>query len=201
MIILDVDQGSPEWDAARLGIPTASNFDNIITSKGEPSKQATEYMYKLAVERITGKKIDGFKSDAMQRGNDLEADAVRFYELSRNVETTKVGFVYKDELKKFGASPDRLIGTDGLAEIKCPLAHTHVEYLLEKKMPTKYVVQVQGQMYVTDAKWTDFISYFPAMPPFIIRVMRDDALIGRLEMELIRFCRDLDALVERLKSA
>lgn len=199
MIPIFCEQRSDEWFACRLGIPTASSFDNIVTSKGEPSKQADKYMSKLVTERITGQRVKGFENDSMLRGAELEPEAVGYYELRNNVETQPIGFAYKNDLKKFGASPDRLIGEDGCLEIKCPEAHTHIEYLRSNKLPTEYIVQVQGQMYVTGRKWTDFMSFYPGLPPFIIRVHRDDLFIERLEQALIKFCLDLDQLEQTIR--
>ena len=109
MITVNVEQGTPEWLALKAGVPSASNFDKIVTTKGEPSKQAGKYLYQLAGERITGKREDGFQSSAMARGIEMESEAVALYELMREVETTTVGVCYKDEKKSFLCSPDRFV--------------------------------------------------------------------------------------------
>lgn len=198
-IIVECEQRSEEWNSCRLGIPTASNFDAIVTSKGEPSKQVDKYLAKLATERITGNRVKGFESEDMLRGAEIEADALSFYEFSQGVEIRKIGFAFKDDNKRFGASPDGLVGEDGSLELKCPLAHTHVEYLIDNKLPTAYIVQVQGQLFVTGRKWVDFMSFYPGLRPLIIRVYRDEVLISKLEMALVKFCQDLDALVEKIR--
>jgi putative phage-type endonuclease len=155
MIVLDIEQGTEEWQKARLGIPTASNFDKIVTTKGDLSKQSKKYLYTLASEQVTGVKEEGYTNGVMQRGNELEQEARDFYELTQSATIEKVGFVYSDESKSVGASPDGFVGEEGGIEIKCPLAHTHVGYLLGKKLPTEYIQQVQGNLFVTgrDRDW------------------------------------------------
>lgn len=200
MIQLDIEQRTAEWYAARCGIPTASCFDKIVTSKGEPSKQALKYMYQLAAERITGAKEEGYSSPTMELACVREEEARQFYELVRDTPITKVGLCYPDETKRFGASPDGLVGEDGLVQIKCPLAATHIAYLLDGSLPTEYVVQVQGEMLVTGRKWNDFVSYFPGLKPFIVRVERDKDLISKLGAALDSFCAELDKVVERISA-
>lgn len=195
MQILDCVQGSDEWFAARIGIPTASNFDKIITTKGEPSKQALKYMYKLAAEKASGQKEDGYQSDDMARGVELENYARSAYEFAMDVNVVQVGFCLADG---YGASPDGMIGDEGLVEIKCPKPSTHVEYLESGKLPTTYFQQVQGQLLVTERKWCDFVSYCPGLKPLIIRVDRNDDFINKLKAELEAFNEKLNALVQRI---
>jgi len=199
MKVLDHEQGSKEWFAARAGLPTASNFDKLITTKGEPSKQAQKYMYQLAGEAITGTKEEGFQSDAMTRGIEMEGEARSLYSLATGLDVEEVGLCLMDGKVPAGASPDGLVGDDGLVEIKCPKLATHVEYMLADKMPTTYFQQVQGQLMVTDRDWCDFMSYYPAMPLFKVRVKRDDVFIEALKVELKKFNRELEAVVSKLK--
>lgn len=199
MITLDVAQGSPEWFAARCGIPTASNFDKIVTSKGEPSKSATKYIWQLAAERIIGKTEESYQNPAMLRGIEMESEAVALYEMIKCVDTTEVGICYLDETKSVAASPDRLVGKQGLLEIKCPLNYTHVGYLLDPQLPTDYFQQAQGQLYVTGCWWLDFMSYYPGIKPLIVRVERDEKFISALESELKKFCSELDRVTEKIR--
>lgn len=198
MITLDVPQMSPEWFAARAGVPSASCFDKIITTKGAPSKQAQAYLYQLAGERIAGEKCETYMSAAMQRGIELEAEARQLFEMVRDCEVKQVGICYPDPLKRFSCSPDGLLEAEGV-EIKCPLIHTHVGYLLEGKLPTDYFQQVQGGMLVTGFSHWAFMSYFPGLPPLIVRVERDDAFCARLKVELSGFCAELDKVEKRLR--
>ena len=176
MKIINCVQGTPEWFQARCGIPSASNFDKIITTKSEPSKQAEKYLYKLAGERVSKTIEESYQNGAMLRGTEMEDEARKLYELVTDNVVEKVGFCVTDD-DRAGCSPDGLIGTDGGMEIKCPNMATHVGYLIDGKLPTDYFQQVQGGLYVTGRKWWDFVSYFPAIKPFIIRVERDEKFI------------------------
>ncbi len=198
MKIIQCEQGTSEWFQARCGIPSASNFDKIVTSKGDPSKQAEKYMFKLAGERITGTQEEMFQNTAMARGCELEAEARSFYELTNDVKVEQVGFCMTDD-SKIGCSPDGLVGDDGLIEIKCPSMAVHVGYLLDGVVPTDYFQQTQGQLFVTGRKWLDFISYYPAMRPLLVRVERDEGFIKKLETELKVFCERLEEIVNKIK--
>lgn len=196
MIIHDVTQGGDEWKRLRAGLPTASEFDKIVTTTGKPSTQYDAYINKLLAEIITGKPVDTFEGNAhTERGNELEPAAVAFYELQRDVEAVKVGFVTNDE-GTYGCSPDRLLGDDGLLEVKCPAPHTHVGYLLNPNVDRKYYPQLQGQLLVTGRQWVDIISYHPEIQPVIIRVERD---LKFLE-ELSRLLRDFTAALNERKA-
>lgn len=197
MKIIQVKQGSPEWHACRAGVPSASNFDMIVTSKGEPSKQAQKYMYRLAGECITGTPEETYQNAAMQRGVELEAEARMFYEMTNDCKIEQVGFCLADG--GWGCSPDGLVNGDGLIEIKCPSMAVHVGYLLDGKIPTDYFQQTQGQLLVTGRKWLDFISYYPAMKPLIVRVERDEEFIIKLEVELKKFIKELEEIVNKIK--
>lgn len=198
MKIIQVTQQTPEWYQVRCGIVSASNFDKVVTTKGEPSKQAEKYMFKLAGERITGTQEEMFQNAAMVRGCELEAEARSFYELTNDAKVEQVGFCLTDD-GKVGCSPDGLVGEDGLIEIKCPSMAVHVGYLLDGKLPTDYFQQTQGQLFVTGRKWLDFISYYPAMRPLIVRVERDNSFINKLEAELKVFCERLEEIVNKIK--
>lgn len=198
MITADVIQGTPEWFAARCGIPSASNFDKIITTTGAPSKQAQKYMYQLAAERVTGRSEESYSSAAMERGKETEAEARNLYEMLYDLKIEQVGVCYPDKKKLCAASPDGLIGDDGLIEIKCPMAFAAVTYLLEDGLPTDYFQQAQGQLYVTGRKWLDFLSYYPGIKPMIYRVARDENFIAALGLQLLKFNTELDAIVKRI---
>lgn len=198
MITLDMEQGSLEWMQARAGKPSASNFDKLVTMKGELSKQAQKYMYQLAGETLAGCKEEGYTNANMQRGIELEQSAREYYELINEVSVEEVGFCM-DEKSRYGASPDGLVGEEGLLEIKCPTMAVHIEYLVNGKLPSTYFQQVQGQLLVTGRKWCDFMSYYPDIRPFIVRVERDEEFIKKLETALNEFCDELEKLVEKIK--
>jgi hypothetical protein len=173
------EQGSDAWLQSRLGRPTASNFGKLITPTGKPSTSAEAYINELIAQRITGEIPEFFKSEAMQRGNDLEASAKALYEFTRDVEVVEVGLCLHDTLD-CGASPDGLINDEGGIEVKAPLPHTHVSYLRDGNIPSKYIPQVQGCLWITEREWWDFMSYNPYMEDLIVRVYRDEAYIKKL---------------------
>jgi len=199
MKIIDCAQNTPEWFSARCGIPTASEFDRIITLKGEPSKQRLKYAYQLAGERITGAKEESYQNLAMIRGNEMEAEARSFYELRNGVKVNQVGFCTSDGPAIYGCSPDGFVGKTGLIEIKCPTLAVHVGYLIDNDLPDDYFQQVHGQMLVTDRKWCDFMSYYPGMKPFLIRVHREETIIKSLRTEIEKFCAELDEITEKIR--
>lgn len=174
------EQGSPEWLAARLGIPSASMFAKIVTTKGAWSTSADSYINQLVAERLTGEREEVFQSHHMIRGTELEPDARDLYSLMTDSEVTEVGFCLHDTLAA-GCSPDGLIGEDGGLEIKCPAPSTHVEYLRGGVLPSKYKQQVMGCLWITGREWWDFMSYHPTMKPLIVRVERDEEYIAALE--------------------
>lgn len=195
MKIIDCKQGSDEWHRARLGIPTASRFDAIITKTGKPSGQAEGYMHELLAEWLIGEPLDNFDSSFMERGIIQEAEAVRWYEFQKDVEATTVGFCLMDD-GQAGCSPDRLIGNDGILEIKCPSAKVHVAYLLGSPVDT-YKVQIQGNLYICEREWLDILSYNPAMPPKIVRCHRDEEFLDKFGTLL----RDFLGRIERAKES
>ena len=196
MEISNCIQGSDEWFKIRCGVPSSSNFDKIVTTKGEPSKQAEKYGYKLAGEAIAGKAEETYKNSAMERGTILEDEARQLYQIVNDVEVEQVGFC---KLEGFGCSPDGLVGDKGMLEIKCPMMATHVEYLLKGKMPTTYFQQVQGQLLVMGREWCDFMSYYPGIKPFAIRVERDEKFLALLKLELKLFCLNLEETINKIR--
>lgn len=190
MIRVECEQGSPEWLMARLGIPTASQFDRLITPGGKPSKSADGYMHQLLAEQLLGVPMDDASSGFMERGNILEKRAVAFYELQKECDTEAVGFVTRDD-GRAGASPDRFVGKDGLLEIKVPNAANHVGYLLDKE-GIGYRVQVQGQLWIAEREWSDTLSFHPELPPALVRQTRDEAFIKLLAAAVEQFLNAMD---------
>ena len=178
-------QGSDEWLQSRLGKPTASNFGKLITPTGKPSASAEGYINELIAQRITGELPEFYTNAAMERGNELEPAAKALYEFTYGVEVVEVGLCLHDEFE-CGASPDGLVGDEGGLEIKCPLPHTHVAYLRDGNMPSKYTPQTQGCLWITQREWWDFMSYHPSMEDLIVRVYRDEAYIKKLADVVIR---------------
>jgi len=205
MIISPYEQGTDEWLLDRAPVVTTSCFSNA-TSKGRgkaPSKTKLDYMKEKANAIITQKlPVGGYKNAAMQRGNDLEPEAREYYSMLKSASVEQSGLIYLNELKRIGASVDGLVGDDGLVEIKCPNLNTHIDYLTDGVMPSTYIKQVQGQMWVTGRKWCDFISYHPDAfkMAFVIRVARDEEYIKELSNGIYAFIGELDVMVEKFRS-
>ena len=200
MIHLDVPQGTLEWFKARMGKPTASEFDKILTPGTlKLSKQSHGYLCRLVAEHVLQ---EPFQTEtnvwAMDRGIELEQEAVEFYELTTGYATTPAGLCLTDD-ERIGASPDRFSGADGLLEIKCPLAHTHVGYLLAGELPVEYLLQIYGQLYVTGKQWVDFLSYFPGLPAVLLRIAPDPKIQDALHSALTLFLDQLTEAKRRLE--
>jgi len=200
MIVLEFEQGTPEWYQARLGIPTASGFDKIITPAGAPSRSAKEYQKQLAGEWMAGGVLEEeqFESFWMTRGKSLEPEARAAYEFWSDEKVKQVGFVFRDAMRDVGCSPDGLTETGGW-ENKCPKMATHVGYLLGGVVPSCYKPQVQGCMWICDRQHWDFMSYHPATEPMIIRVERDEDFIRKLAKLVGAFNTELRAIKQKLE--
>lgn len=201
---IEIVQGSPEWFAIRLGKVTASRVADIVAkTKTGWGASRTNYAAELIAERLTGTVADGFTSPAMQWGTDNEPSARASYQFEMNTRVGQIGFVVHPTIADSGASPDGLVGDDGLVEIKCPNTATHIDTLIKKDIPGKYITQMQWQMACTGRQWCDFVSYDPRLPTsmqtFIQRVPRDDAAIKGLETEIVTFLKEeVDAKVSEL---
>ena len=152
MIVIDCEQGSGHWKSLRRGIPTASSFGKIVTSGGRKSSQQESLLGTLLAEWVTGEDPNHFGgSEWMERGSQLESKAREYYAFFRDAEPEQVGFIYKDESRLAGCSPDSLVGEPGLLELKCPKLSTHIVWLGSGKVPTSHVPQLQGQLWITGA--------------------------------------------------
>lgn len=203
MKIHDVAQGSPEWLALRAGIPTASEFDCLITPAGKASTQSTRLLNECLAGWL-GAMDEQYVSEWMERGTAMEAEARSYYEMDRGVDVSQVGFITWDN-GNAGCSPDGLIGEQKGLEVKCPKPSTHIGYLLKGELPTAYKPQVYGSMLITGFREWDFMSYHPDLEPLIITVKWDDEYIGALSKLLNKFVAEmLDAralLTQRLARA
>lgn len=197
--IIDCEQGSPEWRLARLGIPTASEFSTVMAKGrgGGDSVTRRKYMLTLIGERLTGEiAAEGYTNVHMERGKVMEQEARDAYAFLKDIEPRQVGFI-RNEIA--GASPDSLIGDTGLLEIKTKLPHLHLDVLYENRLPPEHVAQVQGQLWVSGREWLDFVSYWPKLRPFVIRVHRDEEYIAKLKIAVEDFSAELLNLMEKLK--
>lgn len=192
------EQGSAEWFEARIGIPTASGFKNIITSQKKKASGFDKYANELAAERLMGKPSNSFESEWMRRGTELEPQARSFYEFERDCEVSEVGLCLLDD-GSAGASPDGLLDDRGL-EIKCPAPHTHVAYLARGKCPAEYIPQVQGCMWICERDRWDFLSFHPDMPSLLITVERDDEFISLLSLLVAEMNQKIEKTIEQIQS-
>ena len=198
-----MDQGSDEWFAVRVGKVTASRVADILAkTKSGYSTSRDNYMAQLVCERLTNQKAESFTNAAMQHGTETEPLARAAYEALKDVLVDEVGFVPHPSIKMAGASPDGLVGDDGLLEIKCPNTATHIDTLLNQSVPTKYFTQMQFQMACTGREWCDFVSFDNRLPEelqlFVKRVPRDDAYIKQMEAEIVQFIAELDEKINKL---
>ena len=196
-----IEQGSQEWLALRAGKVTASKVSDVmsaITTAGYRN-----YLADLVVERLTGNKTESFINAAMQWGVDQEPLARAEYEVKTGSFVDQVAFVEHPTIVNLGCSPDGLVGDDGLIEIKCPNTATHIDYVMQDKVPTKYIPQIQCQLAVTGRKWCDFVSFDPRLPDglqiLIVRLERDDEYIEKLEARVIKFLDEVNSAVTGLK--
>ncbi len=182
----EIVQGSDEWHALRCGKVTASRVADVIakTKTGWAASRAN-YAAELIAERLTGNPAEGFTNAAMQWGTDQEPNARLAYEFMQDVTVEQVAFVVHPKITDSGASPDGLVGDDGLVEIKCPNTATHIDTMIKQEVPAKYVTQMMWQMACTGRKWCDFVSFDPRLPEsmqlFVKRIERDDGLVEALE--------------------
>ena len=199
-----MEQRTEEWFEARMGCVTASRTADVMakTKSGYAASRAN-YMAELICERLTGERQGGFSSAAMQWGTETEPQARMAYEIITGATVVETGFVLHPEIAGFGASPDGLVGDDGLIEIKCPNTATHIDTLLADKVPTKYIIQMHVQMLCTGRAWCDFVSFDPRLPidlhMFIKRVERDNKLAEEIVTEVQSFLADMEAKIAKLK--
>ncbi|WP_083942821.1 lambda exonuclease family protein [Sphingomonas soli] len=198
-----VEQRTPEWFGMRLGKATASKIADIVArTKTGYSASRANYAAQLICERLTGTPTEGFSNAAMQWGTDHEADARDAYAFLADVDVAEVGFVPHPKISMAGASPDGLVGDDGLVEIKCPNTATHIEVLRTGAVADKYIVQMLWQMACTGRKWCDFVSFDPRLPAelqlLVRRIYRDDERIRSLEAEVVSFLGEIDDAITEL---
>lgn len=198
-----MEQATADWFAARCGKVTASRLGDLMaqTRSGWGASRAN-YRAELVAERLTGKKFEGFRNAAIDWGLEKEPDARDAYCFFRDVEVEQVGFIDHPSIAMTGASPDGLVGADGLVEIKCPNTATHISTLLGDDIAEKYTLQMQWQMACTGRAWCDFVSYDPRMPEsmqfYCQRVQRNQQLIDRLSKEIELFLKEVETQVASL---
>jgi putative phage-type endonuclease len=199
------EQRTEDWFAARLGKVTASRVADVLAkTKTGYSASRANYLTQLVLERITGTKAEGYVNAAMQWGIDQEPFARAAYEASKGVLVDEVGFIPHPTIEASGASPDGLVGADGMVEIKCPDSKTALEcWLSADPVESKYFSQMQWQMACAGRFWCDYVVFDPRMPAkaqlFVYRVERDDKWIKETEVEVKKFLAEVDAKVAALR--
>ncbi len=198
------EQRSSEWYALRCGIPTASEFSSLVTSTGERSKTLPRYAKTLAAEMFSGTTLESWGGNVWsERGRELEDEALRLYEFTRDCVVTPTGFVTTND-KRAGCSPDALVGDDGLVEVKCLKAEVHLETIMyhhkHGRCEPGYIQQPQGQMWICERKWCDLIFYHPVLPLLVVRQFPDGALISAIEGGVDEVSRERDAVVAVLRA-
>lgn len=202
MNIIDCIQGSEEWYAARSGLVTASNIADV-TAKGRggsPSKDRKNYMFRLVAEKLTGLPQESYSNNAMAWGTETEQAAREYYEVLNGVDVQQVGFIERAG-GDMGCSPDGLVGSLGMIQVKCPYSTTHIKYILADKMPSEYFKQVQFELFIAEREWSDFLSYDPRVtrrPSFIKRVYRDEKTIKKLHIGAVMFIDELKEMIDSL---
>lgn len=200
-----MEQRSNEWLSERAGKVTASRIADVMakTKTGYGAGRAN-YMAELVAERLTGVPKQGFMNGAMQHGIDTEPQARAMYELELGVTVVEDGFVRHPTIANTGASPDGLVGEDGLVEIKCPNTATHIETLRGGAIDRKYVLQMHWQMICCERDWCDFVSFDPRLPIemqlHVQRIERDEELCAEIEAEVTAFLKEMDETVADLEA-
>lgn len=204
-MILNIEQGSPEWFQQRIGCCTGSRVGDAIgkLKSGKYSASRGAYAMELVCERLTNLTPSHFVTEAMQWGIEQEPVARAAYEIAAEVEVEDGCYAMHDEIKWFGASSDGLVGQDGCIEIKCPTSLTHLQWVIDGCVPDEHLGQMKAAMSCYGRKWCDFISFDPRMPKelrlFIRRLERDEAMIQEMESEVVKFLAETEHLLEVVK--
>ena len=207
MKTIDYPQGTPEWLQARAGKVTASRINDVMAKiKTGESAARKDYKAQIVAEILTGTpQENGFKSAEMQWGNDQEPFARAAYEIKTGSMVDQVGLVLHPTIERGAASPDGLVGLDGLVEIKCPKTATHLQYLVDGRVPAHYQPQMLWQMACTERQWCDFVSFDPRLPEhlqlFVQHFIRDQKRIDEIESEVRAFLAEVDAILAALPQA
>jgi hypothetical protein len=197
--IFDCEQGTPEWHAARLGLPTASMFSTVMASGkgGGPSLTRAKYMRELVGERITGTVAESYSNAHMERGKEQEDEARALYAFMNDEPVTQVGFIRNGDK---GCSPDGLIGKNGMVEFKSALPHIVIDLLLKNEAPSEHKAQCQGGLWVAGREWIDLVVSWPKLPPFKARIYRDEVYIAALAKAVSLFNEELAEMEARIRS-
>lgn len=196
--IFDCEQRSEAWYKARLGIPTASEFQTVLRDVNT-SKTYNSYIKKLAGERLTGEPMKHYQNTAMDRGHAMEDEALDKYAFLKDTKIEKVGFI-KDTKLNAGCSPDGLISKDGMVEIKTAEPHILIDIILADKFPAEHVAQSYGNLYISGRQWIDIGIYWPKMPMFVKRLHRNEQYDAELLSAINRANREIEKIVQAMNA-
>jgi len=202
---LNIQQNTPEWLIERIGSVTASRVkDAVATLKsGKESAARASYKLELLSEIITGRAVEHYVSQAMDFGTENEPLARGAYEITTGVEVERIGYIRHPSIPRSGASPDGLVGDEGLVEFKVPTTTTHLSYLLAEEVPDEYLPQLNWQLACSGRVWVDFVSYDPRLPEefglFIVRWHYDHGIIGPMERQVVKFIEELNEMAQKLQ--
>jgi putative phage-type endonuclease len=204
MINYELEQGTAEWKQQRAGWVTGSRMCDVMATlkSGGEAASRRNYRAEIVAEILTGVPTDQYVSKEMQWGTDNEPFARASYEIQREVEVVQVGFAMHDVIERLGASPDGLVGEDGLVEFKCPNTSQHIAYRLSGSIPGEYQLQMLTEMACTGRQWCDFVSFDPRLPErmqlSVKRFLRDDARIAIIEAQVQKFLDEVDQEIAAL---
>lgn len=204
--IIECIQGSPVWLKARCGRITASRLCDVLATRkdGKEAAKRRDYKMDLIAERLTGISEDNWVSADMDYGTENEPMARMAYELAFDVLVDQIGFAIHPALEYSGASPDALVGKDGVLEIKVPKTTTHLEWKMASVVPEEYVPQMIWEMVCTERFYADFLSYDPriedpALRAFCIRLDYDQELANKYTREVMKFNEEIEEAIDKLK--
>lgn len=203
--LASIDQGTDDWHTARLGKVTASRLGDLMAkTKSGYSTSRRNYLMELLCQRLTGEREETYTSSEMQWGIDNEPLARTCYEVDKDILVEEVGLFDHPEIDGFAASPDGLVGEDGLIEIKCPKTKTHIDFIQTLKIDPKYQKQMTAQMLCTGRNWCDFVSFDPRLPENLqfvcVRYNLDEELASEIVGEVTEFLSELDGLTEKMRN-
>lgn len=203
-----IEQQTPEWLQIRTGMVTASRVADVIAQRKKGTgelKCRADYRTEIVMECLTGRAAEHYVTPAMEFGIENEPLARAAYEIRLDREIEPGGFHIHDKITRFGASPDGLLGDDGLVEIKCPMTETHINWILAGVTPEEYRPQMLAEMACTGRRWCDFVSFDPRLPKklqlFVRRFQRDDARIAEMESEVLKFLEEVIETIKLLEQA
>ena len=192
-------QGTDEWLKKRLGKITGSTIHKIMSLK-ENSSTRSKLLQDLTLERLSGSPTKNIVTGPMARGLELESEARKAYE-KVNQEVTLIGFIDHPTIKEAGASPDGLVGEDGIIEIKCLNIKSHNEIIKKQTIPKQYNLQIQFQLACTNRAWCDFVAYHPEADYklYVKRVLPENELIKEIHEKAIIFVGEVEEKYRAMK--